>query len=198
MLFLVKRDSSTSLICAGLLALAAWGAHVGLSITWAPPTSVVNLVSDGLFGAALILASDAVLHTMLSTIAPRRYPPAFTALARVFEDQSLFDGLAGGVCAGAEELLFRGVLVSGGIHVIGFQPITAAALAALAFGLAHMMLNRHLWAFSIWAAWEGMLLGLLYLASGSLGAVVLAHMLHDVAGFWYFRRSLLRQASAGA
>jgi len=192
MLFLAKRDAKSSLIGTALLALAAYAAYSALDLSWPPPASVWHSFEDGLFGLAVLLASDVSLHTMFSSLASDRYPFAFLGLAEVFADQSRSDWLAGGVLAGGEELLFRGVLVTGGIQVIGLGPIAAAALASLAFGLAHLMLARRLWGFSIWAAWEGLLLGLLYLASGSLGAVILAHGLHDVLGFWFFHRSLER------
>jgi membrane protease YdiL (CAAX protease family) len=192
MLFLAKRDAKSSLIGAALMALAAFAAYSTLDLSWRPPASVWHFVGDGLFGLAMLLASDASLHTMFSSLASDRYPSAFLGLAEVFAEQTPSDWLAGGVLAGAEELLFRGVLVTGGIQVVGLGPIAAAALAALAFGLAHLLVARRLWAFSIWATWEGFLLGLLYLASGSLGAVILAHGLHDVLGFWFFQRSLKR------
>jgi len=192
MLFLAKRDAKSSLVGGALLALAAYAAYSALDLSWRPPTSVWHFVEDGLFGLAVLLASDASLHTLFSSLASGRYPPAFLRLAEIFDEQTPSDWLAGGVLAGAEELLFRGVLVTGGIQYVGLGPIAAAALAALAFGLAHLLLTRRLWAFSIWAAWEGFLLGLLYLASGSLGAVILAHGLHDVLGFWFFHRSLKR------
>ncbi len=136
MLFLAKRDAKFSLISAALLALAAYVAYAALDLVWRPPASGWHLVEDGLFGLAVILASDASLHTLFSSIAPGRYPPAFLALAEVFAGQTPWDWLAGGVTAGAEELLFRGVLVAGGIQFVGLSPIAAAALAALAFGLA--------------------------------------------------------------
>ncbi len=193
MLFLVKRDVKTSLITAGLLAVAAYVSGTTLGLSWPAAANAWHLTEDGLFGLAVLLASDASLHTLLSTVAPGRYSPAFEALAGLFAEQTPLGWLAGGVTAGAEELIFRGVLVGGGIHTIGLSPIVSAGLAALAFGAAHLLLTRRLWAFSIWATWEGFVLGLFYLASGSLGAVMLAHGLHDILGFWFFHWSRQRK-----
>jgi membrane protease YdiL (CAAX protease family) len=190
MLFFSKRDARASLIASVLIALAAWGASTALDLTWANRSSGINILADGLFGLALLIASDVSLHTMLSTLASERYTPTFLHLASLFAEQTPLDWLAGALAAGAEELLFRGVLVSGGIQFVGLGSIAAVALASAAFGLAHLTLERRLWGFSVWAAWEGMLLGLLYLASRSLVAVILARALHDLAAFWFFKRSL--------
>jgi membrane protease YdiL (CAAX protease family) len=192
MLFLAKRKAKSGLVSALLLGAGAVLAHGVLGLTWSLSASGWRAAADGLFMLAVLLASDASLHTLLSKIAPSRYPPAFLALAERFSQQMPLDWSVGAASAGAEELFFRGALLPGAIKVLGLDPVSAAALVAIAFGLAHLILNRQLWAFSIWAAWEGFLLGLVYLVSGSLVAVVGAHVAHDALGFWLFRRSLGR------
>lgn len=192
MLFLAKRKAKSGLVSALLLGAGAVLAHGVLGLTWSLPASGWRAAADGLFILAVLLTSDASLHALLSKIASSRYPPAFLALAGCFSQQSTVDWTVGAASAGAEELFFRGALLSGAITFLDLDPVSAAALVAIAFGLAHMILNRQLWAFSIWAAWEGLLLGLVYLASGSLVAVVGAHVAHDALGFWLLRRSLGR------
>ncbi len=190
MLFLVKRRAGPALLSMIILAAAAWWVKSDLGLIWPVAQSPVNLAADALFALAVMLASDACLHGLFSGLMPGWYRPALSTLAGLFDAQTPWDFGLGALSAGSEELLFRGGVLTAGIAVLSLSPAASVALTALVFGAAHLIPRRRLWMFSLWAAWEGVLLGLFYLASGSLGAVVLAHVLHDGLGFMIFRRLL--------
>ena len=94
--------------------------------------------------------------------------------------------ISGGLLAGGEELIFRGVLLEGLRSLAGLSSPAAIAVAALAFGLCHLLPNRQLYPFAFWAVWEGALLGGIYVLSGSLLVAMVVHILHDIGGFMLF------------
>jgi membrane protease YdiL (CAAX protease family) len=68
-------------------------------------------------------------------------------------------------------------------------------VAAVVFGLCHAIPDRRLLPFTLWAVWEGALLGGVYVLSGSLLVVVVLHILHDIAGFSVFAYQRRRWAN---
>ncbi len=178
MLFLLKRTVQGAL--AGLAALAALGwtlrAITGRGALFqASPAAAVL----GAAACAIILASDALIHVLLGRAWGAPYRRRYRELAGLFRGQSPAAVLAGALMAGAgEEVLFRGITT---------RPASLAALA-VAFGLLHHVRND-LWPFTLWAVYEGLLFGLLLVATGNLAVPVAAHFLHDLAGFIIFRRT---------
>jgi membrane protease YdiL (CAAX protease family) len=75
----------------------------------------------------------------------------------------------------SEELLFRAAL----------QPLIGVALSALLFGLVHVSSRETYLAWSLWAGAMGMLFGLLFEASGTLLAPMLAHALINYENMQY-------------
>ena len=63
----------------------------------------------------------------------------------------------------------------------------AVAAAALLFGAAHYVPTRELRPMVLWATLEGVILGGLLVATGSLLVPVVVHVLHDVLGFALFQ-----------
>ena len=53
-------------------------------------------------------------------------------------------------------------------------------------GLAHLPRPRPLHWFAVMATWEGIVFGVIYLATGSLALLVVLHAIHDAAGFAFF------------
>ncbi len=66
-----------------------------------------------------------------------------------------------------EELLFRGAL----------QPLTGVWVQALIFGVVHYVPGPSRWVWAGWAAAIGLILGLVFAATGSLVGPLLAHAL---------------------
>jgi membrane protease YdiL (CAAX protease family) len=139
-------------------------------------------------GAALMLSSDAVLHVTLTRSGGQAYRSRFRSLIEYFREQGIGEIAAGSVLAASEELFFRGLFLAFLTHRLGAPSPLALALTSAAFGLAHLLTKPWAWPFAIWAAWEGILLGGIYLASGSLLTIALAHAIHDAAGFIVFMK----------
>jgi CAAX protease family protein len=76
-----------------------------------------------------------------------------------------------------EELLFRGVL----------QVELGIGVASILFGLLHGP-TRDLWPLAVWATAMGLVLGILYQASGNLLVPTMAHALYDGAALIYVSR----------
>jgi membrane protease YdiL (CAAX protease family) len=159
-------------VCAAL----GWAlrALLGTGAAWGFSEQAV-LLGAAVF--AVVLASDVLIHGALCLLFGEPYRRRYRALAELFRGQSLAAMLVGAVLAGlGEELLFRG-LGTGPLYLGG---------AAVLFGVLHHI-RRSLWPFTVWAAYQGMLLaGALYLTQ-ALCVTVVAHGLHDLAGFLVFR-----------
>ncbi len=187
MLFALKNRVWTALLAlVVLVALACWlrgalGLHWNLEFT-------PNLVTEGLVAAAVLAASDGGIHGLLLWTFGDGYFARYRMLANYFAPQRLPAILAGGLLAGGEELLFRGVLLESLWEYAGLSAGAAVLLAALAFAVAHGLPYRWFAAFFPWTVWEGTLLGGVYVLSGSLSLVVVLHVLHDIAGFTLFAR----------
>jgi membrane protease YdiL (CAAX protease family) len=175
-LFWLKRTWPPAL--AALIALAALG--LGLrTLLGSGPRFGFSLSSLllGIFVGAGVLVSDASLHGLLCLLFGKSYQRRHRALAAIFRDQRMAAILAGAAMAGiGEELVFRGLATS---------PLYLMS-AAVAFGLLHHV-GRDLWPFTVWSIWEGLLFaGALY-ETQMLFVTMVAHFLHDFAGFLIFR-----------
>jgi len=184
-LFAVKNHWLLSLMVAAVLLLASLLVRESLQLPW-------NLVLDPraaawcLGGLAAIAASDLLLYGLLDLAWRHWHRRNFAALITFFVPQRLPQIMAAGLLAGMEELFFRGAVLDWLLHGCRWPAMLAAAASALVFGLAHLIPSRLLWPFGLWAAWEGFLLGCIYLASGSLAVAITVHALHDMIGFALF------------
>jgi membrane protease YdiL (CAAX protease family) len=176
MLFLLKRTWAGSL--AGLVVLAALG--LGLRRVVPDPTPFdfsLEALRLGVLAFGLVLASDGLIHGLLSVALGERYLRRQRELADVFEGQTVAALVAGAVMAGVgEELVFRG---------LGTGPAYLTA-SAVVFGLLHHV-RAALWPFTAWAVWEGLLFAAALHLTGNLAVTMAAHFLHDTAGFLLFR-----------
>jgi membrane protease YdiL (CAAX protease family) len=145
-----------------------------------------GLVAQLVIVMGVLGASDALLHGGLWLALRERYLVDYRALVEYFRPQGAREIVAGGLLAGGEEMFFRGVLLEGLMSWAEAGAVTAIVLSALAFGALHLPRDRRLAPFALWAVWEGVLLGGLYVATGSLLLLMLAHALHDVGGFSLF------------
>jgi len=185
MLFAVKNRFWPSLVLLMAATLGALCARQVLGLAggwqWQP-----RFLSDLLLGMVVLAASDAGLHGLFLGTLKERYRSRYRALAEYFRPQGVPAIIAGGLLAGGEELVFRGVLLEGLRALAGLSAAAAVGWSALLFGLLHVLPQRHMWPFALWAAWEGALLGGVYVLSGSLAVVIVLHVLHDIAGFSVF------------
>jgi membrane protease YdiL (CAAX protease family) len=181
-LFAVKNHLLPTLLLAALFAAGSLPARAALGLTWqAVALPVLALqVAGGLF---LILASDAVIQGALWLLGRGAYGKRFHAFVEYFRPQTPAAIAASGVLAAGEEMLFRGVLLTALVQRAGWTPAAAVAMTACLFGAAHLPRDPRLAFFAAWAVWEGVLLGAIYLATGSLAALLLIHAAHDIGGF---------------
>jgi membrane protease YdiL (CAAX protease family) len=185
MLFLLKRTWGSALL--GLLVLVVLGLSLRAGLSAGPPFAPsVYHVAIGLGVFVVVLASDILLHTLFSRLFGDAYRRRHRELVELFRGQTVATMLAGAAMAGiGEELLFRG---------LSTDPIYLS-VAAVVFGLLHHV-RRALWPFTLWAIYEGLLFaGALYL-TGALLVPMVAHFLHDLAGFLIFR-ALNRRGLSG-
>jgi membrane protease YdiL (CAAX protease family) len=180
MLFAVKNLFWPSLLLLGVL----------LAVFFAVKSPEAQMISfhSGLLvslagGIGLMAASDIFLHTLFRLVLGTPYRKCYAAFVEYFRPQGAREIIAGGLLAGGEELIFRGILLQVLISSAGLRPYIALAISSLVFALFHLLPARRLWPFALWALWEGGLLGWVYLWSGSLLVCVVLHILHDVAGF---------------
>lgn len=184
-LFSVKRSTvlslATTLVFASLSILLA---HL-LGIDW---NLYIGRRTLGQFftGLGFILASDLVIGFLLVVVFHASFARLYMEMAGYFGPQRLHTILAGGLLAGSEEMFFRGVLLEYMIRTLDFGNSSAVLISAAAFGLFHIARKNRLALFSVWAFWEGMILGAIYLHTDSLPAVMAVHAAHDVAGFTLF------------
>jgi membrane protease YdiL (CAAX protease family) len=182
MLFAIKNRLIPTLLLLFLFIAAAIYLRDALGLTW--HYELVPI--DFLLAAFVMAASDGLLHAFLAWTLGAAYLSRFRALVHYFRPQHAPEIVAGGLLAGGEELIFRGVLLEGLQSLAGIPPVAAVGVAALVFGLLHALPNKTLFPFTFWAIWEGVLLGGVYVLSGSLVVVVLLHVLHDIGGFSVF------------
>ena len=185
MLFTVKRRALSSLLLALLLLAVSIAAARWLDLSWslALPERAPLLVLLGLAGIAL---SDGLLHGLLWLLWRDVYLQSYGRLVSYFSQQSVAAVLAGGLLAATEELFFRGVLLLGIMERLQWGVAPALVISSAMFMLMHLVLRAGLSVFGLWAFWESVLLGLVYLLSGSLLVSLLVHAAHDVAGFSLF------------
>jgi membrane protease YdiL (CAAX protease family) len=177
MLFLLKRRWPTAIL--GLVVLVGLAVGLRRFSPNPPPLRLDTTVARaGLLGFLALLLSDALLHGSLLLAFGPSYRRRHRELIEIFRGQSWQAMLAGAAMAGiGEELLFRGLDASPSVLASG----------AVVFGLLHHM-RASTWPFTLWAVWQGLLLSGLLLVTGELAAAMLAHFLHDLAGFAIFRQ----------
>jgi len=177
--------ASVSILLKHLLGLD-WNPHIGGT---AP--------KQFLLGLGLILASDFSITLLLVTIFHMAFVRLSMELAQYFSPQSVYAILAGGLLAGSEEMFFRGILLQYMIETLNTGVCYAVIASAVIFGLFHVIRNKRLALFAIWAVWEGVILGAVYVYTDSLPVTMAVHAAHDVLGFALFsirrRRGFLLQ-----
>jgi membrane protease YdiL (CAAX protease family) len=198
MLFSVKNRWIPTLLLLGVFVAVALPARALLDLPGRLDAQH-GLIREALLGLTLILIGDALLHGALQLTLRERYRQAYAALAWYFQPQRPLEIVAAGLLAGGgEELLFRGVLLPVLMERARLGPGTAVSLTAFLFGALHLLPNRRLLLYAVWAVWQGVLLGALYVWTGSLLVPMLVHGAHDTIGFSFFawerRRSPTRSA----
>ena len=129
--------------------------------------AVVSLVLLWLGKSVSILAN--LRETILTDIAP------------IFSELTWMDAILVAAVSGfCEEVLFRGVIQS------QFQPQYGLWMTSAIFALFHCPSLRHL-SYGIWAFAAGLLLGWLYISTGSLWVPITAHAVSNAVSLIFLR-----------
>ncbi len=186
MLFAVKNRLGPTLLLLIVLVSGSLVLRAALGLRWRLEFAP-ELPRQLALGLAGILISDGLIHGALSLRLGDRYRARYQALADAFRPQGPAEIIASGLLAGGgEELLFRGVLLNGLLARADLSPAAAVGLSALLFGAMHWQRDSRLALFAVWAAGQGVILGCLYVATGSLLVPMLVHGTHDLLGFSLF------------
>jgi membrane protease YdiL (CAAX protease family) len=180
MLFAVKNRFWPSLLLLGVLVAAFIAVRYPEGLPFSVrPDLLVSLVG----GIVLMAGSDGLLHVLFWFLLGRAYRNCYAAFVEYFRPQGVREIIAGGLLAGGEELVFRGILLQDLISQGELRPYMALVISSMIFALCHLLPGRRLRPFAMWALWEGALLGWVYLWSGSLLVCIVLHIMHDIGGF---------------
>jgi membrane protease YdiL (CAAX protease family) len=184
LLWLLRRSGVDTLRWPARLSLWLVGAAVLAALLASgvalPPFA--SRVAPGFTVAATVLAVVATLagFALLQRLAPARgraaeaQQQAYAALAARTPAERAFTVVTAGV---VEEWLYRGVGIGVGSTLVGAPLAVVASLAAFTLGHARWG-KAHL----LPVAWAGAVLSLLFLATGSLIACIIAHLAVDAVG----------------
>jgi membrane protease YdiL (CAAX protease family) len=142
-------------------------------------------IEGGLFLAVLLALSGLTWRRIARRglgDAPRPRWHALIPRTRRERQLAVLAAVTAGVC---EEVVFRGLLIAAGIGLLGLRPFTSLLLAAAVFGLGHAYQGA---ANVVRTAVMGVLLGVLYLLSGSLLLPAVLHTAIDLFGFLVLSR----------
>lgn len=196
-LFRLKRTAPRALAAAAVVAAVSLFLRAALDLSWTLHLGV-GTVALGVVGVGLVGIVDGTIHVAATAVWGDRYLAAYDDAVSVLDGQSPAAMAASGVLAAAEELFFRGVILLGSLSLLHLPPAVAVLLAAVPFGLLHVLPGRARVPFWLWSIWQGIAFGALYVLTGSLAVVAIAHCLHDVGGsiaFAYRRRQSNRSDS---
>ncbi len=185
MLFSVKNKTVHSLILTLVFASVSLLLKNHLGLDW---NFYIGEGTPGqiILSLGILLASDLVLVFLLVIIFHTGFVRLWMELAGYFSGQSRYAILAGGLLASSEELFFRGLLLEYMIGTLDAGVYYAVIVSAAAFAIFHIIWSKRLALFSLWAFWEGVVLGAIYLYTDSLPVTMAVHAAHDIAGFALF------------
>jgi membrane protease YdiL (CAAX protease family) len=185
MLFNAKKNFLLSIVLTLALAALAVALKYALGLEW-QSFGATGFIPGITIGLAAILASDLFLVILLTALFRNEFIKTYMQMADYFAGQHALEILAGGLLATGEEMIFRGVILQAMVQLFDSGPVYAVLVSAVLFGLFHVIARKRLVLFSIWAVWEGIILGAVYLYTGSLLVTGAVHAVHDILGFTVF------------
>lgn len=141
---------------------------------WLSPNTTLSGVLGGVLALALAAATVALTRVLVARTrwAKNLHLTLRAALGDLTPGRMLFLSLLSAV---SEELLFRSAL----------EPVLGLFASSLVFGLVHVSSRETYLSWSLWAAIMGLCFGLLFEASGTLIAPILAHALINYENMQY-------------
>ncbi len=186
MFFTIKNSAVATIGLLTCLVTTAAAARAMLQLHWdVVPTPLRALQAAG--GLAVVLFLDGLIHGGLTLTLRERYVSRYRILAGCFRTQGAREILVAALAAGwGEEWFFRGTLLQGLLQRSPLPPWLAVLVSGALFGVLHRLPDPRLLPFVTWAILEGVLFGILYIATGSLLVCMVVHGLHDLIGFAMF------------
>jgi len=185
MLFAVKNRLTPTLILSLVFIAVSLAAKSALGLTWGlEPYN--GIFRDVIIASGVIIGSDMGISLILVLIFHTAYVRYYMRFVNYFRPQGVYQILAAGFIAGTEELIFRGVILEGLVSVLNIETAYAVLITGVIFGLCHAIPKRNAALFNVWAVWEGIVLGAVYVLSGSLLVCVIVHAVHDILGYALF------------
>ena len=191
MIFHIKHRWYTALFATVIGGLLSWqlGAWNHLVKSALPLSAQIGL---GILAGLLSIGLDGALHEIFKRTLGHVYTEAFRQYAHKVLDGMRWPAyITGGLMAAlAEEPFFRGVLL------LAFdRNVIGVTIAALVFAACHWLRLSFI-LFWFWAVLEGVLFGVLMVATHSLLVPMIAHGIHDLVGYSVLRTIIRRDASA--
>ena len=185
MLFSLKNNTVHALAAAIVLASLSVALKHILGLDWNLRIENETL-GQFVIALGLVFASDLAIASVLVVLFHTAFVRLWMELAGYFSNQRIHTAAAGSLLAAGEEMMFRGVVLQYLIQVAGWDTYNAVAISAALFAAFHILRNKRLALFSLWAFWEGIALGAVYVYTGSLPVAMAVHAAHDAAGFALF------------
>ncbi len=185
MLFFIKKRTMFSIVLTLVFASVSILLKHLLGLDWNLCIGEETLAKL-ILALGFILGCDLAACLLLVTVFHTAFVRLWMEMASYFSAQRAHTVLAGGFLAAGEEMFFRGVLLQYLVESLGLGNFSAVAVSAAVFALFHVIWKKRLALFSLWAFWEGVVLGAIYLYTDSLPVVMAVHAAHDIAGFTLF------------
>ena len=143
---------------------------------WMPATPLTAALTSALFGIA-----TALIVVVSTRFAVGRYAWAqrlHTELRPVAQDLTIGQILLlAGLSSLGEEILFRGLMT----------PALGVIVSSVLFGVLHQVRGPSRWVWMVWATAVGLVLGLIFVATGSLVGPLVAHAVVNAVNLGYLR-----------
>lgn len=143
---------------------------------WMPATPLTAALTSALFGIA-----TAAIVVVSTRFAVGRYAWAqrlHTELRPVAQDLTIGQILLlAGLSSLGEEILFRGLMT----------PALGVIVSSVLFGVLHQVRGPSRWVWMVWATAVGLVLGLIFVATGSLVGPLVAHAVVNAVNLGYLR-----------
>jgi len=141
-----------------------------------PATPLTAALTSALFGIA-----TAAIVVVSTRFAVGRYAWAqrlHTELRPVAQDLTIGQILLlAGLSSLGEEILFRGLMT----------PALGVIVSSVLFGVLHQVRGPSRWVWMVWATAVGLVLGLIFVATGSLVGPLVAHAVVNAVNLGYLR-----------
>ena len=190
MIFRIKHRWYTALFATAVGALLSWGLGAWHHLVRGE-LPLGDQIGLGVLAGILSIGLDGALHEIFKRALGQTYTETFRQYAQVVLGGMHWPAyITGGLMASlAEEPLFRGALLPAfDSNVMG------VTIAALVFAACHWLRLPFI-LFCFWAVLEGVLFGLLMVATHSLLVPMIAHGIHDLVGYSVLRTIIRSDAS---